>query len=106
MASRATVDISDYDLNIYSYLLDLIFNMVVLTFDMFVVNFDVFLLIFYQSDVNFDQFDLNSGLIIYSYSGQFASTASRASSSTSRSFLCRSQLRGDSRKRFCMPCSL
>ena len=44
--------------------------------------------------------------IIYSYSGQFASTATRASSSTSRNFLCRLQLRGDSRKRRCMPCSL
>ena len=79
-ASRATVDLSDYDLNIYSFLLDLVF-------DMFVVSFDMSLLIFCQSELNSNQFDLNFGLIIYSYSGQFASTATKASSSTSNSFL-------------------
>ena len=51
---------------------------------------------FYKSDLNFDQFDLNFGLIIYSYSGQFASTATTASSPSPRNVLCRFQLRGDS----------
>ena len=88
------MDLTDYDLNIYSYLLDLIFNMFVLIFDIFVVSFDMFLLISYQFDLNFNQFDLNFGLTIYSYSGQFASTATRASSPTSRNFLCKVQLRG------------
>ena len=43
------------------------FNLFILIFDMFVVSFDMFLLISYQSDLNFnfDQFDLNFGLIIY-----------------------------------------
>ena len=45
---------------------------------MFVLSFDMFLLI-YQSDLNFDLFDLNFGQTIYSYSGQFASTAMMAS---------------------------
>ena len=76
--------------------MDLIFNMSILNLDMFVVSFDMFLLIYYQSDLNFDQFDLNFGQVIYSYSGQFASTATTASSSSSRNFLCRLQLRGDS----------
>ena len=53
-------------------------------------------MIYYQSDLNFDQFDLNFGQIIYSYSGQFASTATTASSSSPHNFLCRFQLRGDS----------
>ena len=89
LAGQPWTSLTTYDLNIYSYLLDLIFNMFVLIFDMFVVSFDMFLLIPCQSDLNF-------GLIIYSYSGQFASTATRASSSTSRNFLCRLQLRGES----------
>ena len=80
--------------------------MFVMIFDMFVVSFDLLLLIFYQSALNSNQFDLNLGLIIYSYSGQFASTATRASSPTSRSFPCRLQLREYSRNRCCMPCSL
>ena len=70
--------------------------MSILNLDMFVLSFDMFLLIYYQSDLNFDQFDLNFGQIIYSYSGQFASTATTASSSSPRNFLCRFQLRGDS----------
>ena len=61
--------------------------------------FDMFVLIFYQSDLNIDQFDMNFGLTFFNYSGQFASSATRASSSTSRTFLCRLQLSGDSRKR-------
>ena len=61
--------------------------MFAMIFDTFVVSFDMFLFISYQSDANFNQFDLNFGLIIYSYSGQFASTATKASSSTSNSFL-------------------
>ena len=89
-------ELIDYDLNIYSDLLDLIFNMSILNLDMFVLSFDMFLLIYYQSDLNFDQFDLNFGQIIYSYSGQFASTATTASSSSPHNFLCRFQLRGDS----------
>ena len=64
---------------------------------------DVF---FDMSDLNIDQFDVNFGLAIFDSYGQFASTATRASSSTSRFFLCRLQLRGDSRKRCCMPCLL
>jgi len=32
-------------------------------------------LIYYESELYFDQFDLNFGQIIYSYSSQFASTA-------------------------------
>ena len=68
--------------------------MPVLILDMFVLSFDMFLLIFYKSDLNFDQFDLNFGLIIYSYSGQFASTATTASSPSPRNVLCRFQLRG------------
>ena len=79
-------ELTDYDLNIYSDLLDLIFNMSILNLDMFVLSFDMFLLIYYQSDLNFDQFDLNFGQIIYSYSGQFASTATTASSSSPRNF--------------------
>ena len=70
--------------------------MSILNLDMFVLSFDMFLLIYYQSDLNFDQFDLNFGQIIYSYSGQFASTATTASSPSPRNFLCRFQLRGDS----------
>ena len=70
--------------------------MSILNLDMCVSSFDMFLLIYYQSDLNFDQFDLNFGQIIYSYSGQFASTATTASSSSPRNFLCRFQLRGDS----------
>ena len=89
-------ELTDYDLNIYADLLELIFNMSILNLEMFVVCFDMFSLISYQSDLNFDQFDLNFGQIIYSYSGQFASTATTASSSSSRNFLCRLQLRGDS----------
>ena len=88
------MDLTNFIMDIYSYLLGLIFNMFVLIFDMFVVSFDMFLLISYQSDLNSNQFDLNLGLIIYSYSGQFASTATKASSSTSRNLLCRLQLRG------------
>ena len=80
------MDLTDYDLNIYSHLLDLILNMFVLIFDIFVVSFDMFLLITYQPDLSIDQFGVNFGLIIYSYSGQFASTATRASSSTSQKF--------------------
>ena len=38
------MDLTDDDLNIYSYLLDLIFNVFILIFDMFVVSFDMFLL--------------------------------------------------------------
>ena len=53
----------------------------------------MFLLISYQSNLNFDQFDLNFGQIIYSYSGQFASTATTTSLSSSRDFLCRLKLR-------------
>ena len=87
-------ELIDYDLNIYSDLLDLIFNMSILNLDMFVLSFDMFLLIYYQSDLNFDQFDLNFGQIIYSYSGQFASTATTASSPTPRNFLRRFHLRG------------
>ena len=85
-----------YDLNIYCDLLDLIFNMSILNLDMFVLSFDMFLLIYYQSDLYFNQFDLNFGQIIYSYSGQSASTATTASSPSTRNFLCRFQLRGDS----------
>ena len=70
--------------------------MPVLILDMFVSSFDMFLLIFYKSDLNFDQFDLNFGLAIYSYSGQFASTATTASAPSPRNVLCRFQLRGDS----------
>ena len=70
--------------------------MPVLILDMFVSSFDMFLLIFYKSDLNFDQFDLNFGLIIYSYSGQFASTATTASSPSPRNVLCRLQIREDS----------
>ena len=95
MRSRSTCagcELTDYDLNIYAYLLELIFNMSILNLEMFVVCFDMFSLISYQSDLNFDQFDLNFGQIIYS--GQFASTATTASSSSPRNFLCRFQLRG------------
>ena len=60
-------------------------------------------MIFDMSDLNIDQFDVNFGLVIFISYGQFASTATRASSSTSRNFLCRLQLRGVSRKRCCMP---
>ena len=74
-------ELTDDDLNIYSDLLDLIFNMSILNLDMFVLSFDMFLSIYYQSDLNFDQFDLNPGQIIYSYPGQLASTATTASSS-------------------------
>ena len=70
--------------------------MPVLILDMFVSISDMFLLIFYKSDLNFDQFDLNFGLIIYSYSGQFASTATTASAPSSRNVLCRFQLQGGS----------
>ena len=80
------MDLTVYDLNIYFYLLDLIFNMFVLIFDMIVVRFDMLLLISYQSGLNSNQFDLKLGLIIFSYSGQFVSTATRASSSTSQNF--------------------
>ena len=89
-------ELIDHDLNIYSDLLDLILNMSILNLDMFVLSFDMFVLIYYQSDLNFDQFDLNFGQIIYSYSGQFVPTATTASSSSPRNFLCRFQLRGDS----------
>ena len=61
---------------------------------MFVLIFDMFLLIYYQSDLNFDQFELNFGQTIYSYPGQFASTATTASSSFPRNFLCSFQLKG------------
>ena len=37
----------------------------------------MFLLIYYQSDLKFDQFDLNFGQIIYPYSGHFASVKVR-----------------------------
>ena len=67
---------------------------------------DLLDVIFDMSDLNIDQFDVNFGLAIFISYGQFASTATRASSSTSRNFLCRLQLRGDSRKRCCMPCLL
>ena len=83
-------ELIDYDLNIYSDLLDLIFNMSILNLDMFVLSFDMFLLIYYKSDLNFDQFDLNLGQIIYSYSGQVASTATTASSSSPRNVPCSS----------------
>ena len=75
--------------------MDLIVNMFILIFDKFVVSFDMILLIPYQFDLNFDKFDLNLGQIIYSYSGMFASTTTRAFSSSSQNFLCRLQLRGD-----------
>ena len=39
--------------------------MSILNIDMFVLSFDMVLLIYYQSDVKFDQFDLNLGQIIY-----------------------------------------
>ena len=71
--------------------------------DLLDMIFDMFVLIFYQSDLNIDQFDGNFDLAIFICYGQFASTATRASSSTSRNFLCRLQLRGVSRKRCCMP---
>jgi hypothetical protein len=48
--------------------------------------FDMFVLIFYLSDLNIDQFDMNFGLTFSIYYGQFASTAARASSSTSPNF--------------------
>jgi hypothetical protein len=68
---------------------------------------DLLDMIFDMSDLNIDQFDVNFGLAIFISYGQFASTATWASSSsTSRNFLCRLQLRGDSRKRCCMPCLL
>ena len=70
--------------------------MSILNLDMFVLSFDMFLLVYYQSDLNLDQFDLNLGQIIYSYSNQFASTATTASSPSPRNFLCRFRLRGDS----------
>ena len=73
---------------------------------MFDLISDLFVFIFYQSGLNPGQFDLNLVLIIFFYSGQFTSSATGASSSTSRNFLCRLQLRGDSRNRCCMPCSL
>ena len=82
-----------YDLNIYADLLDLILNMSILNLDIFVVSFDMFLLSCYQSALNFGQFDLIFGQIIYSYSGQFACTATTASSSSSHNFLCRLQSR-------------
>ena len=46
-------------------------------------------MIFDVSDLNIDQFDVNFGLVIFISYGQFASTATRASSSTSRNFICR-----------------
>ena len=61
--------------------------MSILNLDMFVLSFDKFLMISYQSDLNFDQFDLNFGQVIYSYSGQFASTATSASSPSPHNFL-------------------
>ena len=51
-------------------------------------------MIFDMSDLKTDQFDVNFGLAIFICYGQFASTATRASSSTSRKFLYRLQLRG------------
>ena len=86
-------ELTDHDLNIYSDLLDLILNMSILNLDKLVLSFDMFLLSYYQSDLNFDQFDLNFGQIIYSYSGQFASTATTASSPTPRNLLRRFHLR-------------
>ena len=56
-------------------------------------------MVFDMFDVNFNQFDLNFGLISYHLYGQFTSSATRASSYTSRNFLCRLQVTGDSRKR-------
>ena len=44
-----------------------VLNMSILNLDMFVLSFDMFLLIYYQSDWNFDQFDVNIGQTIYSY---------------------------------------
>ena len=48
---------------------------------------DLLGMIFDMSDLNIDQFDMNFGLTFFIYYGQFASTATRASSSTSRDFL-------------------
>ena len=68
---------------------------------------DMLDMIFDMSDLNIDQFDVNFGLAIFISYSQFASTATWASSSsTSRNFLWKLQLRGDSRKRCCMPCLL
>ena len=63
-------------------------------------------MIFDMFDLSFNQFDLNFGLVIYYLYSQFTSSATRAPSSTSRNFLCRLQLRGDSWKRCWMPCLL
>ena len=43
---------------------------------------DLLGMIFDMSDLNIDQFDVNFGLAIFISYGQFASTATRASSST------------------------
>jgi hypothetical protein len=54
---------------------------------MFVLILDLFDMIYSMSYLNFDQFDLNQGLIIYSYSGQFMSSAASSSASWTRNFL-------------------